>query len=154
GMFYAESWAMVHYLVLGADGKRRSQFGQLLTSLGKGTSFEDAFGDAFQTDYGTLEDEVREYVRKRTSWPSMKVSTRDSLQVDARSVTTTTLTDAESEFYLGDLLLHLNRLSDAEPHLSAAASKSPALIPAQTSLGVLRVRQRRYDDAMALLKKA
>jgi hypothetical protein len=36
GMFYAESWAMVHYLVLGAEGKRRSQFVQLLTSLAKG----------------------------------------------------------------------------------------------------------------------
>src|SRR3989442_325921 len=33
GMFYAESWAMVHYLMLGAEGKRRNQFAQLLTSL-------------------------------------------------------------------------------------------------------------------------
>ena len=46
GMFYAESWAFVHYLLLGAEGKRRTQFAQLLTSLGKGQSFEDAFGDA------------------------------------------------------------------------------------------------------------
>src|SRR6266850_233313 len=51
GMFYAESWAIVHYLVLGADGKRRNQFGQLMTALAKSQSFEDAFGDTFQTDY-------------------------------------------------------------------------------------------------------
>src|SRR4030095_7499351 len=82
GMFYAESWAMVHYLVLGAEGKRRSQFVQLLTLLAKGMSFEDAFGDAFQTDYGTLEEEVRDYLRRRASWPTMKVATRDTLQVD------------------------------------------------------------------------
>jgi tetratricopeptide (TPR) repeat protein len=84
----------------------------------------------------------------------MKVSTRDTLQVDARAATTTTLSEAESEFYLGDLLLHLNRLADADTHLSAAISKAPNLVPAQTSLGLLRVRQKRYDDAQALLKKA
>jgi len=153
GMFYAESWAMVHYLVLGADGKRRNQFAQLLTLLAKGQAFEDAFGDAFQTDYGTLEDEVREYVRKRTSWPMMKVTSRDTIQVDVRSMLTMTLSEAESEFYLGDLLLHLNRFADAEPHLTAALSKSPNLTAAQASLAVLRVRQRRYDEALALLKK-
>jgi tetratricopeptide (TPR) repeat protein len=154
GMFYAESWAMVHYFVLGPDGRRRSQFAQLLTSLAKGQSFDDAFGDAFQTDYGTIEDEVREYIRKRTSWPMMKVASRDSIQVDVRAMTTTTLSEAESEFYLGDLLLHLDRLSDAEPHLAAALSKNSTYSPAQAALGVLRVRQRRYDEAQALLKKA
>ena len=154
GAFYAESWAMVHYLVFGADGKRRNQFAQLLTSLSKGQAFEDAFGDTFQTDYGTLEDEVREYVRKRPSWPMMKVMTKDSIQVDARAMSTSTLSEAESDFYLGDLLLHLNRLADAETHLTSAASKNPNLTSAQASLAVLRVRQRRYDDALALLKKA
>jgi tetratricopeptide (TPR) repeat protein len=154
GMFYAESWAMVHYLVLGAEGKRRSQFVQLLTLLAKGMSFEDAFGDAFQTDYGTLEEEVRDYLRRRSSWPTMKVATRDTIQVDVRSLKTITLSEAETEFYLGDLLLHLNRLPDAEPHLTGAAEKAPNLTSAQASLAVLRVRQKRYDDALTLLKKA
>src|SRR5262249_15572843 len=89
GMFYAGSWALIHYLVLGPEGKRRQQFAQFLTSLAKGQSFEDAFGDAFQTDYGTLEDEVREYIRKRTSWPLMKVTSKENIVIDARSITTT-----------------------------------------------------------------
>jgi tetratricopeptide (TPR) repeat protein len=154
GMFYAESWAMVHYLVLGADARRRGQFTQLVSLLGTGMSFEDGFAEAFQTDYGTLEEEVREYIRKRSSWPTMKVATRDTIQVDVRAMKTTTLSEAESEFYLGDLLLHLNRLSDAEPHLTAALSKSPNLTAAQTSLAMLRIRQKRYDDALQLLKKS
>ena len=138
GMFYAESWAMVHYLVLGPESKRRGQFTQLLTSLAKGQAFEDAFGEAFQTDYGTLEEEVREYIRKRSSWPLMKVTSKDDIVVDARSIATTTLTEADSEFYLGDLLLHLNRLPDAEPHLTAALSKNEKLTSAQASLAMLR----------------
>src|SRR5215475_13858040 len=91
GMFYAESCAIVHYLMLGADGKRRNQFTDLLASLAKGNSFEDAFGDAFQTDYGTLEDEVRQYIQKRTSWGTMKVTSKEAIQVDVRSMSTTTL---------------------------------------------------------------
>jgi tetratricopeptide (TPR) repeat protein len=153
GMFYAESWAMVHYLILGADSKRRNQFTQLLTLLAKGAAFDDSFADAFQTDYGTLEDEVREYVRKRPSWPMMKVTSKDTIQVDVRSMTTATLSEPESEFYLGDLLLHLNRLAEAEPHLMAAVTQGPTVMKAQASLAVLRVRQKRYDDALALLKK-
>jgi tetratricopeptide (TPR) repeat protein len=154
GLFYAESWAFVHYLMLGAEGKRRTQFVQFLTALGRGEPFEDSFGEAFQTDYGTLEDEVRDYVRKRTSWPSMKIASRQDLQIDVRSINTTTLSEAESEFYLGDLLLHLNRPADAEPHLTAALAKTPSLSQAQTSLAMLRVRQKKYDDALDLLKKA
>jgi len=154
GMFYAESWAFVHYLILGAEGKRRTQFVQLLAALTKGAPFEDSFGESFQTDYGTLEDEVREYVRKRTNWPSMKVTSRENLQIDVRAMTTTTLSEAESEFYLGDLLLHLNRPADAEPHLTAATAKAPNLSSAQTSLALLRVRQKKYDEALALLQKA
>jgi tetratricopeptide (TPR) repeat protein len=154
GIFYAESWAVVHYLIFGADGKRRSQFVQFLTALSKGEPFDDSFGDAFQTDYGTLEDEVRSYARKRTTWPTLKMTSRENLQIDVRSMNATTLTEAESEYYLGDLLLHMNRLGEAETHLVAATSKAPNLSAAQASLGVLRVRQKKYDEALAILKKA
>jgi len=154
GVFYAESWAFVHYLILGAEGKRRTQFAQFLTALARGEPFEDSFGEEFQTDYGTLEDEVREYVRKRSSWPTMKMTSRQDLQIDVRSISTATLSEAESDFYLGDLLLHLNRLADAEPYLTAAVSRTPALSQAQASLGLLRVRQKKYDEALDLLKKA
>jgi tetratricopeptide (TPR) repeat protein len=154
GIFYAESWAVVHYLTFGADGKRRSQFVQFLTALSRGEPFDDSFADAFQTDYGTLEDEVRAYFRKRSTLPTLKMTSRESMQVDVRSMNVTTLSEAESEYYLGDLLLHINRLSEAETHLLAATSKAPALTNAQASLGVLRVRQKKYDEALAVLKKA
>jgi tetratricopeptide (TPR) repeat protein len=64
------------------------------------------------------------------------------------------LTEAETEFYLGDLLLHLNRPTDAEPHLTTALSKNSSLAGAQASLALLRVRQKKYDEALSLLKKA
>jgi tetratricopeptide (TPR) repeat protein len=154
GMFYAESWSIVHYLMFGADGKRRMQFTEFLTDLLKGETFENSFGQAFQTDYGTLESEVREYVRKRASWPMVKVTSKEPIQSDTRAMTATTLGEGESEYYLGDLLRHLNRLGDAETHLNAAISKTPNAVDPVASLALLRVQQKKYDEALSLLKKA
>jgi tetratricopeptide (TPR) repeat protein len=138
----------VHYFLFGPDSKRRAQFTQLVTALAKGDPFESSFAEAFQTDYGTIENEVREYIRKRNSWPMMKVTSKDSPQTDARPAAAS---EVEAEYYLGDLLLHLNRQEDAETHLTTAASKDFA--PAQASLALLRVRQKKYDEALGLLKK-
>jgi len=154
GIFYAESWALTHYLILGADGKRRSQFAQFLTALAKGEPVDDSFAEAFQTDYGTIQDELRDYLRKRNTWPTMKVTSRENIQIDVRSIRTTTLSEAESDYYLGDLLLHMNRLDDAETHLKNALTKDPNLVSAQASFGILQVRQRKYDEAVTALKKA
>jgi tetratricopeptide (TPR) repeat protein len=154
GMFYAESWAITHYLLFGADGKRRTQFGEFLGGLLKGETAENSFGQAFHTDYATIESEVREYVRKRTSFPMIKVTSKEPLQADARAMAATTLSESESEYYLGDLLRHLNRLDDAETHLNAAISKNANFTDAVASLALLRVQQKKYDDALSLLKKA
>jgi tetratricopeptide (TPR) repeat protein len=81
----------------------------------------------------------------------MKVTSKNAIQDDSR-LTVATLTDAETEYYLGDLLLHLNRLQDAEMHLNAASAKSKDFAPAQASLALLRVRQKKYDEALSLLK--
>ncbi|HLH32412.1 MAG TPA: tetratricopeptide repeat protein [Terriglobia bacterium] len=153
GMFYAESWAAVHYFLFGPDPKRQKQFNQFLNALAKGDPFDASFADAFQTDYGTIQEEVRDYIRKRTSWPTIKVTTKEPLPTDNRSASAAVLSDGETEYYLGDLLLHMNRLPEAETHLTAAVAKSPDLAMAQASLGLLRVRQKKYDDATALLKK-
>ena len=50
GIFYAESWAVVHYMILGPESKRKSQFVQLLMALTRGDPFDESFSEAFQTD--------------------------------------------------------------------------------------------------------
>src|SRR5262245_46883319 len=62
GLFYAESWALVHYLTLG-NHARDGQLVRYVTLLASGTPQAAAFQQAFQTDPRTLEREVREYVR-------------------------------------------------------------------------------------------
>jgi predicted Zn-dependent protease len=65
-----------------------------------------------------------------------------------------TLQEAEAEFYLGDMLLHDNRFSDAESHLKTALRLDPNLAVAQASMGRLLVQQNKDTDAIAYLRRA
>lgn len=151
-MFYAESWAIVHYFLFGAEERRREQFQLFVAALAKGDAFDASFMKAFQTDYATIESEVREYTRKRGSWPVTKVTSKQATASNIRPAAPAVLSDAETEYYLGDLLLHLNRLQEAESHLSSSLSKSKDFVPAQASMALLRVRQKKYDEALGSLK--
>lgn len=65
GAFYAESWALVHYLMLG-NAQRHEQFGSFLTLLNAHQPLDVAFGLAFHATYDDLERELRAYVRQLT----------------------------------------------------------------------------------------
>jgi FimV-like protein len=64
------------------------------------------------------------------------------------------LAEAEAQFYLGDLLLHTNRLEAAADYLQAALKLDENLAPAHAALGSLRLRQSRFAEATASLERA
>jgi tetratricopeptide (TPR) repeat protein len=152
GIFYAESWALMHYMLFGPNSSRRPQLAQFISLVAGAAPIEDSFVEAFVSDYPTLEEEFRDYVRQ--PWPTVKIVSNDDLRVDVRSMVARTLSEAESEYYLGDLLLHMNRLPEAETHLKNAVAKDPTLTNAKVSLGLLRARDKNFEDAVALLKQA
>ncbi|HET8775808.1 MAG TPA: tetratricopeptide repeat protein [Thermoanaerobaculia bacterium] len=62
GVFYAQSWALFHYLM--ADDGRRAQLSRYLRNLGEDQPADNAFAAAFGKTYSDLEQEVRAYVRR------------------------------------------------------------------------------------------
>jgi hypothetical protein len=64
------------------------------------------------------------------------------------------MSDAEAERYLGDLLLHMGRNEEANARLEHALQLDPQLAGAHASLGMLRTRQRRFDEAKEQLRAA
>ena len=46
-IFYAESWALMHYLILGKDGQRVAQMGNFLKLTAANTPLEQAFQQSF-----------------------------------------------------------------------------------------------------------
>jgi tetratricopeptide (TPR) repeat protein len=152
GVFYAESWALAHYLILGNNGQRLPQLGKFLQLIGANTAIDEAFKQAFQMDVESLEKELRKYIEGHTF--KMQIATFEhKLEFDS-DMKAAPLTEAEAQGYLGDLLLHINKLNDAEVRLQQALTLDPKVTMAQASLGILRARQGQFAEAKKNLQEA
>lgn len=155
GIFYGQSWALVHYLMRGDGGRHQEQFRRFLQSVSRGESADKTFEDTFGMSLATAEKELREYVR-RGELSAEHISIADSAQgyTSYTAMQRSSLSEGEANYYLGDLLLHINRENDAEHYFQLAISLEPGFLPPYASLGLLRVRQRRYAEAKKFLQKA
>lgn len=152
GTFYAESWALVHYMILGNEGRRIPQLSRFLNLVDANVAIDDAFKQAFQMDIEALEKELKKYIGGHTF--RMQIATFEHKLEFDREMTAAPLTEAAAQGYLGDLLLHTHRLNDADVRLQQALALDPQLTQAQASLGILRARQGRFDEATKALQAA
>ena len=152
GIFNAQSWALVHYLMNDDDGRRQLQLLRFIEMTAAGAPFERSFRQSFKTDYETVEAELGEYVR-RESFRVRNTRLEDHLSVVAE-MESLSLTGADAHFYMGDLLLHINRYEDAARHLQKALNLNPRSAMASAALGMVRVRQRQGAEARRLLRQA
>ena len=150
-IFYAESWALVHYLMLNRNGERARQTITLLELLRSQEPLEKAVQKAFSTTLENLEGELRGYIqqdRYRLVQNVFASKSKPDLQMSSAPVS-----EAELQAYLGDLLVHSNR-ADAEIYLQKALQLDPQLTFAHASLGILRFRQGRMAEALTHLERA
>jgi tetratricopeptide (TPR) repeat protein len=151
GVFYAESWALMHYLIFAKNGERSPQIGKFIELMSANVQMEQAFQEAFGMGFDAMEKELREYIG-RDRYPIISGHFENKLGVDA-AMQSSTVTEAEAQAYLGDLLLHSQR-ADAEGYLQKALALDPDLAMAHASMGMLRVRQGRSDEARRSLERA
>lgn len=148
-IFYAQAWALIHYLVQSGKAEGMGKF--LVMSLSNKPA-EQAFKEAFGIDYSQMETDLRKYV-EQSSYKYHALTFKNKLLFDTE-MRTAPMTDAESNAYLGDLLYHIQRVDDAEPLLRAALNVQPEMSLANTSMGMVKIRQRKYDEAKSFLDKA
>jgi tetratricopeptide (TPR) repeat protein len=151
-VFYAQSWAFVHYLLSDATGVRRTQLARYLELASTGASVEASFREAFNSDFAHMESELRAYVRAaryKERSETFAEPVPSEVKLEARA-----LTEAEAQAALGDLLLRTNRADDAEEYLTRALHLDARLAPAHASLGLLRLKQNRLDEAREHLERA
>ena len=123
--FYAESWALVHYLMIG-NPDRRGQLSSFSNLLQEGRSLEESFLQAFATDTKTLETELRNYIRNAVTWNAANY-TLDERLADLDDVEVVELSEALENFYKGDLLLRIRRPDDARTYLEKSIELDPTL---------------------------
>jgi tetratricopeptide (TPR) repeat protein len=151
-VFYAQAWALVHYLLNEASGARRAQLARYLELASAGKTVEESFREAFKVDFRQMEGELRAYVRA-AHYRERSESFAEAVPLDAKSESRA-LTDAQVQATLGDLLLHAGRTEDAEEYLTRALKSDAALAEAHSSLGLLRLKQDRLSEAREHLERA
>jgi FimV-like protein len=151
-VFNAQSWALVHYLMSGHNGRRQLQLLRFLELSAAGVPFEKSFRQSFQADYRTIEADLQEYIR-REDFRVRHTVLDEHLGVVAE-INTLPLDAADAHYFMGDLLLHINRYEDAAKQLHKAITLDPRLAIAYASLGLTRVRQRQGAEARRLLQQA
>jgi FimV-like protein len=149
-IFYAQSWALMHDLLIGKVG-RVEQLTAFLDKLISNIPVEEAFQQAFQMTIEAMEKELRDYVRQ-DRYNIVRGRFERKLETDT-SLETVPISEAEAQAYLGDLLLHTNR-KDCEVYLQKALTLDPNSPMANAAMGMAKVRDRKIDEALAHLERA
>jgi len=153
-MFYAESWAFVHFITFGDHGRRRGQLSAYLEALTSGHSSEEAFKTAFGGSFDELELRLRQYLAP-AQIPALEIDPQaSSLAMAHVDKPGEPMTVAAAEAMQGNLLVSVGALEDADRRLAAALADESGYVPARVWQGALRLYQERYDDALGLLQAA
>ena len=150
GVFYAQSWALVHYLTFG-DPARTKQFRQFLAGVRAGGDTKTLFADAFGADT-VLDRELFDYVR-RFSFPAMRFDFEDRVSAEAVQKGRT-MDDLDAEIYIADLQNRIGRGEEAQARLTAILKKKPDAPRALVAQGMEHLRGERLDAALPLLERA
>jgi tetratricopeptide (TPR) repeat protein len=150
-VFYAQSWALTHYLLVGHDGRRDGQLDAFMDAVERGLSAESAFEEAFETSIDAMSRELDLYIR-RSQFPTMTL-TEAAVDGWASTGRFEPMLESEAARIEGDVLLRLGLLDDANDRLTPAAARYPASAPLQMSLAILRTEQGRASEAVALLRE-
>jgi hypothetical protein len=149
-IFYAESWALTHYLMLGDNGAHRQELTAYLGALGQGASQEAAAAKAFG-DFGKLQKALQLYV---SSGSFYEFRTPAPAKIPESSVQVRSLSDAEAEAYRAGFLALHKQYKDADALSQEAARLDSKMALAQQSLAVSYYLQDKPANALTAASAA
>ena len=152
GVFYSESWLLVHYLMVGDNGARKTRFGQLTTFLRAGQSPEQAFTNALGISLAATETQLQKYLA-REKLDSVTLAVRSDLMPRA-GMAFRIVAPVEVCFRLGDLLLRINRPDTAAQYFQEAQKLAPRSPLAAEGMGLLAAQSGKHQEALNFLHES
>lgn len=115
-MFYAESWALVHYLLVGDNQAHRAMLATYLAALDAGEKQDGAAAKAFG-DLKKLQDNLETYIRRYAFYQVHYPAPAEFSEADLR---VRSISEADVDAYKGGLSVARGRSQDAKTALERA----------------------------------
>ena len=145
-IFYAESWALTHYLL--TDPARLTLLASYLGRVSAGASPLDTWRAVFGSQ---VDAELRRYV-ERPEFQYTRIGFHEGLA--KLTMDSVPITEADAQVFLASLLVNQGRLDEAAERLAAVSKLDPTHVYAKVMLGQLELMRNRPDDAEARLAGA
>jgi len=149
-VFYAESWALVHYLMVGDKASHRQLLNDYLTDFAKGADAVEAGRKAFG-DLGQFQKQLGAYIG-RFSFYEMRMP--QAPEISEKHFPERPLSSAESDAIRGDFEAYRGKTELARPLIEEAEKEDPKLALPHESLGVLAYTSGQHLEALHELSKA
>jgi tetratricopeptide (TPR) repeat protein len=149
-VFYAEAWALVHYLVLDPAAQKEEILQKFLAAWQESGDQTDAARSSLG-DLRRFDAILHNYA----SQPSLSMNTVASVQeTAAESYTERELAAAEVLVLRGDLLVHLDQADSGRRLILQALQLAPNLGAAHEALGFFHYTENNYTDARIEIEQA
>jgi tetratricopeptide (TPR) repeat protein len=149
-LFYAESWALVHYMNFGEGMNRGEKLNQFYRAVQAGTNQEKAFEQVFG-DPKAFDDAFSNYVH-RVAFTAALLPPDHS--TDPKTFTERKLSAAETSYELGCFHIAAHDITDGRTLIEKSIELDPNLAGAHEELGFLDFQKGKDDDAQKEWKQA
>jgi len=149
GVFYAQSWAMVHMLRAGEG--YREHFNTFLNGVQSGEAVPAAFQRAFGKSFSEAVAGLRAYLA-RPGLPVLEYTT--AAQRSAPPVQVESLSDAEGDLVYSELALDAGHAEEAAKIYRRLARSKPDSARTAAALGAMALGQKEYEQAKRYFEQA
>lgn len=149
-IFYAESWALTHYLMLGDRSAHRPAFAAYLNALDQGKSQQEAAAESFG-DLKKLQSNLTNYLRSAAFFYMKMPFTAEISDSDLKAEP---ISDAVAEAYEGGFEALRQRPDDAKRLLDEALTADPKLPQAYEYTAISQYIGGDHAGALAAVSKA
>ena len=149
-IFYSESWAVTHYLLLDPEARREQLLNKFLVAWDQSGDQAGAAREAFG-DLEKFGETIKTYVRSRDWRVGIALSAQ---QASPGSYAVRRLSDGEVLALRGDLMVHRRLLDQAEPIVRQAVELEPKLAATHAVLGFFLFRDSEFEEADEEMQKA
>jgi tetratricopeptide (TPR) repeat protein len=149
-MFYAESWALTHYLMVGDRMAHRPKLLAFLNAIYQGKSTDQAAAEAFG-DLRNLQSDLMSYI-SNAGFFYMKVPAVP--KVSDADLKARAISEAEADAYRGGFATIRGRSQEAKDTLDEALKLDPNCALAHEYLGITEFFDGQRENAIESLSKA